>query len=89
MPGYTTSPCMLIVCSFIAVCLVGMKSTSFSFKGMSATRPSMIPCMSTGMTRRVRSAFIRCMTARAVKASSVSPSACCTSERTLLMPSPS
>ena len=87
-PGYCTSPRIVSVRSDIFSVLVATKSTSFSFNGMSATRPLIMPSMSTLTTSSVRSAFMRCITAREVIASSVTPSACSMSERTLFTCSP-
>ena len=88
MPGYITSPCMVTVCCCIISPFVGTNSTSFFCRGMSATLPLIMPSMSTGITSKVRSGRMRCITARAVKASSVMPSACSISVRTLLMEPP-
>ena len=89
IPGYCTSPWMVMVRSTIASWRVGTNKTSFSLKGMSATLPLIMPPRSTLNTSSVRSAFILCITPRLVKACSVIPSACSMSVRTLLICSPS
>ena len=65
--------------------LVGTNKTSSFCSGISAALPSKIPSTSTEMTSKVRSAFIRCITACGPNATSVSPSAASTKSRTVFI----